>query len=80
MFGRMWKAVETETGKSRMVKTKEKRKKKEARKRQEGKKQKKERKMEVRRISKEWEIWDKKEEAAKSEAEARKLVSENFHK
>jgi len=36
--------------------------------------------MEVRRISKEWEIWNKKEKAAKSEAEARKLVSENFHK
>ena len=36
--------------------------------------------MEVRRISKEWEIWDKKKEAAKSEAEARELVSEKFHK
>ena len=63
-----------------MVKTKERRKKKEAEKRQEEKEQKKERKMEVRRISKEWEIWDKKEEAAKSEAETRELVSEKFHK
>ena len=80
MFGRMWKAVETETGKSRMVKTKEKRKKKEARKRQEGKKQKKERKMEVRRISKEWEIWDKKKEAVRLEKKAKKLVLEKFHK
>ena len=29
---------------------------------------------------KEWEIWDKKEKAAKSEAETKKLVSEKFHK
>ena len=28
----------------------------------------------------EWEIWDEKEEAAKSEMEAKKLVPENFHK
>ena len=28
----------------------------------------------------EWEIWDEEEEAAKSEAEAKKLVSEKFHK
>ena len=27
----------------------------------------------------EWEIWDKKEEAAKSEVEAKKLVPEKFH-
>jgi len=27
----------------------------------------------------EWEIWDKEEEAAKLEAEARKLVPEKFH-
>ena len=28
----------------------------------------------------EWKIWDKKEEAAKSEVEAKKLVLEKFHK
>ena len=27
-----------------------------------------------------WEIWDKEEETAKSEAEMRKLVPEHFHK
>ena len=36
--------------------------------------------MEVKRVVEEWEIWDKEEEAAKSEAEARGLVPEKFHK
>ena len=35
--------------------------------------------MEVRKVVEEWEIWDKEEEAAKSEAEAKKLVPEKFH-
>jgi len=36
--------------------------------------------MEVRKIIKEWEIWDKEEKVEKSEAEARKLVPERFYK
>ena len=36
--------------------------------------------MEVKKVAEEWEIWDKEEEAAKSEAEAKKLVLEIFHK
>jgi len=36
--------------------------------------------MEVRKVAEEWEIWDKEKEAAKSEAKAKKLVSERFHK
>jgi len=36
--------------------------------------------MKVRKVVEEWEIWDKEKEAAKSEAEVRKLVPENFHK
>jgi len=36
--------------------------------------------MEVKRVAEEWEIWDEEEEAAKSEAEAKKLVSEKFHR
>ena len=36
--------------------------------------------MEVKRIAEEWEIWDKEEEVARSEAEAKKLVLERFHK
>jgi len=35
--------------------------------------------MEVKKIAKEWEIWDKKEEAAKSEVEAKKMVPEEYH-
>jgi len=36
--------------------------------------------MEVKRVVEEWEIWNEKEKVAKSEAEARKLVPEKFHK
>ena len=36
--------------------------------------------MEVRKVVKEWEIWDKEEEAAKLEEEAKKLVLAKFHK
>jgi len=31
-------------------------------------------------VAEEWEIWDKEEEVAKSEVEAKKLVPEKFHK
>ena len=44
------------------------------------KKQKKGKMVEVRKVAEEWEIWDKKEEVAKSEAEAKKLVPEKFHR
>ena len=44
------------------------------------KKQKKGKRVEVRKVAEEWEIWDKKEEVAKSEAEAKKLVPEKFHR
>jgi len=36
--------------------------------------------MEVKRVAEEWEIWDEEEEAVKSEAEAKKLVPEIFHR
>ena len=36
--------------------------------------------MEVKKIIEEWEIWDKEEEVARSEEEARKLVPKHFHK
>jgi len=35
--------------------------------------------IEVNRLAKEWEIWDEEEEAAKSEAEAKKMVPKKFH-
>ena len=44
------------------------------------KKQKKRRTVEVKRIAEKWEIWNKEEEAARSEIEAKKLVPDKFHK
>jgi len=58
------------------VKEKAERRQKEKEKR---KKQKKGKIVKVKRIAEEWEIWDKEEEAAGSEAEARKLVLKKFH-
>jgi len=77
--GKQWRPVQ---GKSGWEKQKEEEGKEEAEKRKEEKgkkKQKKRRTVEVRKIAEEWEIWDEEEEAAKSEAEARKLVLEKFH-
>ena len=48
--------------------------------RQKKGKQKKGKTIEVRKVAEEWEIWDKEEEGAKLEAEAKKLVPEKFHK
>jgi len=36
--------------------------------------------IEVKRVVEEWEIWDEEEEAAKLEAEAKKLVLEKFYR
>ena len=36
--------------------------------------------IEVKKVIEEWEIWDEEEEAAKLEAEAKKLVPKKFHK
>ena len=36
--------------------------------------------MKVKKVVEEWEIWDKEEEAAKSEAEAKKLIPKKFNK
>ena len=35
--------------------------------------------VEVKRVAEEWEIWDEEEEAAKSEAEVKKIVPKKFH-
>ena len=79
--GKQWRPVQ---GKSGWEKQKEEEAKEEAgRKREEKekkKKQKKGRTGEERKVIEEWEIWDEEEEAAKSEAEAKKLVPERFHK
>jgi len=48
-------------------------------KRRSRKKQKRGKIVEVKRIAKEWEIWDEEEKAAGSEVEAKNLVPEKFH-
>ena len=55
-------------------------KREEKAKKQKKRKQKRRRTMEVKRIAEEWGIWDKEEEAAKLEAEVKKLVPEQFHR
>ena len=45
-----------------------------------SKKQKKEKTIEIKKMAKEWEIWDKKEDAARSEKKEKKLVPKQFHK
>jgi len=77
--GRQWRLVQ---GKSGWEKQKEEEKREEAGKRREEKEKKKMKKgktMEVKKVAEEWKIWEEEEEAAKSEAEARKLVPEKFH-
>ena len=36
--------------------------------------------MEVKKVAEKWDIWEKEEEIARSEIEAKKLVPEKFHK
>ena len=78
--GKQWRPVQ---GKLGWEKQKEEEAKEEAGKRREEKKKKKKQKkgkmIEVKKVAEEWEIWDEEEEAARSEAEAKKLVPEKFH-
>ena len=66
-----------EKQKEEEVKKKAERKKKEKEKKR---KQKKGKTIEVKKVAEEWEIWDKEEEVARSEAEVKKLVPEKFYK
>ena len=79
--GKQWRLVQEKLG---WEKQKEEEAKEEARKRRKEKdkkrKQKKKMMMEVKKVAEKWEIWDEEEEAAKSEAEAKKLVPGKFHK
>jgi len=80
--GKQWRLVQ---GKSGWKKQKEEEAREEAEKRREEKekerkKKQKKKTVEVRKVAEEWEIWDKEEEVAKSEVEAKKLVPEKFHR
>ena len=78
--GKQWRPVQ---GKSDWEKQKEEEAKEEVGRRWEEKekrkKQKKGKMVEVKKIAKEWEIWNEEEEAAESETKVRKLVLEKFH-
>ena len=78
---KQWRPVQ---GKSGWEKQKEEEAKEEAEKKREEKnkkkKQKKGKTMEVKKVAEEWKIWDEEEEAARSEAEVKKLVPEKFYK
>jgi len=78
--GKQWRPVQGKLGWEKQKEEEEKEEEeKRKEKKEEKKKSKKERTAKVRKIAEEWEIWDEEEEAAKSEAEARKLVPEKFH-
>jgi len=78
-YGRQWRPVQGKLGWEKQ-KEEEAREEKEEKKKEKKKNQKKGKAVEVRRVTEEWEIWDEEEEAAKSEAEAKKLVPEKFHR
>jgi len=80
--GKQWRPVQGKSGweKQEEEEVKEEAEKKREEKEKKKKKQKKGKTVEVRKVVEEWEIWDEEEEAVKSEAEARKLVPEKFHK
>jgi len=79
--GKQWRLVQSKLGweKQRDEEAKEEVEKRKEEK-EKKKKQKKGKTVEVRKVVEEWEIWDEEEEAAKSEAEAKRLVPEEFHK
>ena len=79
--GKQWKPKQ---GKSEWQKQKEEEAKEEAgKKREEREKQKETGKGKINKgekVAEEWKIWDEEEEAARLEAEAKKLVLEKFHR
>jgi len=81
--GKQWRPVQGKSGWEKQEEEEVKKevgKKKEKKEKKKKKKQKKGKTVKVRKVTEEWEIWDEEEEVAKSEAEARKLVLEKFHR
>jgi len=73
--GKQWRLVQEKSG---WKKQKEEEVEKKREEKDKKKKQKKGKMMEIKKVAKEWEIWNKEEEAAKSEEEA-KMVPEKFY-
>ena len=79
---KQWRPVQGKLGweKQKEEEVREEVGKKREKKEKERKKKQKKKMVEVRKVAEEWEIWDEEEEVAKSEAEAKKLVPEKFHR
>jgi len=79
--GKQWRPVQGKSGWEKQKEEEAREEKEERREKKEKRKNQKKGKMvEVKRVAEEWEIWDEQEETAKSEAEAKKLVPEKFHR
>jgi len=82
--GKQWRPKQGKPGwqkqKEEEAKEEAGRKREEKVEKQKRKKPKGEKTIEVKKIAEEWEIWDEEEEVAKSDADAKKLVPEKFHK
>ena len=84
--GKQWRPKQGKLGWQKQKK--EEQKKGEGKKQEENKqekenkkkKPKKERTMKIKKVAEEWETWNKEKEAAMSEEEVKKLVSQRFHK
>ena len=77
---RQWRLMQGKSGWEKQKEEEAREEKEEKREKKEKKKKEKKKKtVEVRKVAEEWEIWDEEEEAAKLEAEAKKLVPEKFH-
>ena len=77
---KQWRPKQGKSGWQKQ-KEEEKRQEQKEQKIKEQRKPKREKIIEIKRVAKEWEIWDIEEkEAAKSEEETKQLVPERFHK
>jgi len=78
--GKQWRPKQGKLGWQKKRRKRQRKKLKKKAEKQKKRKQKRKRTIEVKRIAEEWEIWDKGKEAVKSEAEAKNLVPEKFHR
>ena len=78
--GKQWRPVQSKLGWEKQKEEEAKEEVEKKKKEKERKKKQKGRIEEVRKVAEEWEIWDEEEEVTKSEAEAKRLVPEKFHR
>ena len=78
--GKQWRLKQGQQKQKEEEAKEETGKKQEKKTEKQKRKQKKEKTIDVKKVTEEQDIWDKEEKAARSEAEAKKLVLEKFHK